>query len=235
MADESPGRITYRAVQTEILHRITNGPWGPGALLPTEEDLAQQFGCSRATVNRALREIDDLGLIDRRRKSGTRVRLAPVRQARFEIPLVRAEVEATGAAYRYALVHRDIAGTPDWLRARLNLEPGAAALHLICMHFADGAPYQLEDRWINTTALPQAADQDFALQGPNEWLIATVPFSEVEISFEATAAGEAEVTHLNHRADDPVFHVKRTTWWQGAAITHVALSYRAGHRMTARY
>ncbi len=235
MAGDSPGRTTYRVVQTEILRRITGGPWGPGTLLPTEEDLAQQFGCARATINRALREIDELGLIDRRRKSGTRVRLAPVRQARFEIPLVRAEVEATGAAYRYSLVHREMPDAPDWLRARLNLAPGAVALHLICMHFADGAPYQLEDRWINITALPQAEDHDFDLQGPNEWLIATVPFSEVEISFEATAAGVAEVTHLNHRSGDPVFHVKRTTWWQGAAITHVGLSYRAGHRMTARY
>ena len=226
---------TFRAVQAEILHRITDGPWGPGTLLPTESDLAQEFGCSRATVNRALREVGGQGLIDRRRKSGTRVRMAPVRQARFEIPLVRAEIEATGAMYRYALVHRELLPAPDALRALLNLPPAAPVLHLVCVHYSDGAPYQLEDRWINTMALPQAADQDFSVQGPNEWLVAAVPFSDVEISLQATAATTLEVTHLNHHPGDPVFHVKRSTWWQGAAITHVGLSYRKGHRMIARY
>ena len=226
---------TFRTVQSEILRRITDGPWGPGTLLPSESDLAAEFACSRATVNRALCEIADLGLIDRRRKSGTRVRSSPVRQARFEIPLVRAEVAATGAAYRYALVSRDILPAPDALRARLSLGPGERVLHVICMHYADGTPYQLENRWINLAALPQAAEQDFRQQGPNEWLVATIPFSDVEISFLATAAGEAEVAHLGHRSGDPVFQVQRTTWWQGAAITHTALSYRPGHRMTARY
>ena len=230
-----PDRTTFRAVQNQILQRITDGPWGPGTLLPAETDLAAEFGCSRATINRALREVSALGLIDRRRKAGTRVRMAPLRQARFEIPLVRAEVEATGAVYRYALVSRDALPAPDWLRARLNLPEGAQAVHLICMHYADGAPYQLEDRWINATALPQAIEQDFSTKGPNEWLVAAVPYSEVEISFQATAADAAEVTHLNHRAGDPVFRVERTTWWQGAAITHTALSYRRGHRVTARY
>ena len=74
---------SFRAVMGEILRRITTGPWGPGTLLPTEVELAGEFGCSRTTINRALREVSDLGLLDRRRKAGTRVRLAPIRQARF--------------------------------------------------------------------------------------------------------------------------------------------------------
>ena len=226
---------TFKTIQTEILRRITEGPWGPGTHLPSETELATEFACSRATINRALREIDALGLIDRRRKTGTRVRTSPLRRARFEIPLIRAEIEATGAAYRYALVQREVLPAPDALRAQLNLGPETLVLHLVCMHYADGTPYQLEDRWINTTALPQALEQDFIRQSPNEWLVATVPFSDVEISFHAAAATEMDAVHLHHNPGDPVFHVKRTTWWQGAAITHTALSYRPGHRMTARY
>lgn len=235
MTPDTTTRTTFRSVQADIVRRITNGPWGPGTLLPTEADLAREFHCSRATINRALREIADLGLVDRRRKSGTRVRLAPVRQARFDIPLVRAEVEATGSAYRYALVSQNVLPAPDALRAQLNLAPDAPVLHLVCVHYADGAPWQLEDRWINPAALPQATAQDFSNRGPNEWLVATVPFSEVEISFQAIAATDLQVAHLNHRPGDPVFCVKRTTWWQDAAITHAVLSYRPGHRMTARY
>jgi GntR family histidine utilization transcriptional repressor len=174
-------KTTFRDVMAEILHRITDGPWGPGTLLPGEVELAEEFRCSRTTMNRALREVSELGFLDRKRKAGTRVRMAPIRQARFEMPIVRAEVEKTGASYRYALVSREILAAPDWLRARMNLQVGSEVVHLVCLHSANGEAFQLEDRWINGAALPQALQQDFAAIGPNEWLVAAVPFSEVEI------------------------------------------------------
>ena len=161
-------RSTYKDVKSDILSRITKGDWGPGSLLPSEVELAGIYGCARATVNRAMRELADDGIIERRRKAGTRVRVSPIRQARFDIPLVRREIEDKGAEYRYALVQRNAEAAPDWLRARLNLEAGSRALHLICMHYADGDPYQHEDRWINLAALPQAEGADFSGVGPNE-------------------------------------------------------------------
>lgn len=228
-------KTTFRDVKAEILQRITKGPWGPGSLLPGEVELAQEFGCSRTTVNRAMRELSDLGLIDRRRKAGTRVRHAPLREARFGIPLVREEIEATGARYGYRLIERCLMQAPAEVTARMRLGKGEQVLHVICLHSADGQPYQLEDRWINATALPQVAQESFAETGPNEWLVTTVPFSEVEISFLAMPAQALMITHLDHLPGGAVFCVERTTWWQGRAMTHVALSYRQGHRMTTRY
>ena len=35
-------KTTFRDVKTEILHRITEGPWGPGSLLPGEDDPFRQ-------------------------------------------------------------------------------------------------------------------------------------------------------------------------------------------------
>ncbi len=226
---------SYRDVKAEILRRITDGDWAPGALLPGEVELAESFGVARATVNRAMRELTEEGLLERRRKAGTRVRPSPLRAARFSIPLVREEIEATGASYRYALLERDPVAAPDWLRARLGLSKGARVLHVACLHSAGGAPYQFEDRWINLAALPEAEEADFAGCGPNEWLVQAVPYSEVEISFLATAADERVAEFLSMRVGEPVFTAERTTWFDGQSITHVRLSHARGHRMTTRY
>ncbi|MFP7571076.1 UTRA domain-containing protein [Marivita sp. S2033] len=226
---------TYKDVKSDILSKITQGDWAPGSLIPNEIELAAMYGCARATVNRAMRELADDGIIERRRKAGTRVRSAPIRQARFDIPLVRNEIAEKGAEYRYSLVSCTVADAPDWLRARLKLDEGSRALHLICMHYADGEPYQHENRWINLTALPQAEDADFNRSGPNEWLVARIPYSDAEISFSAALAEDALSDHLACKVGDPVFTIDRSTWWQGQAITFVTLTYRPGHRLTTRY
>ncbi|TDL78436.1 UTRA domain-containing protein [Palleronia sediminis] len=228
-------KATYREVKADILCRITKGQWAPGSLIPNEVELAESYGCARATVNRAMRELADDGLIERRRKAGTRVRASPVRQARFDIPLVRSEIEDKGAEYRYSLVSRAIDEAPGWLRARLQLGADAQALHLVCMHYANGDPFQHEDRWINLEVLPQARDADFTQTGPNEWLVATIPFSTAEISFSAALADKELADCLACEAGAPVFTIERATWFEGDANTFVRLTYRPGHRMTTRY
>lgn len=226
---------TYREVKADLLEKITRGVWPPGGLLPNEIDLAATYDCARATVNRAMQELADDGIIERKRKAGTRVRMAPVRQARFTIPIVRQEIEDLGATYRYALVRRDRCTAPDGIRARLKLGQQAQVLHLTCVHFADGVPYQHEDRWINLDVLPNADDADFTEVGPNEWLVAEIPFSNAEISFMAVQADDDLAEHLGCAVGDALFQTERSTWWESRAITFVRLTFRAGHRMSARY
>lgn len=103
-------KTSFQDVRDEVMRRIEARVWDQGALLPTEADLAEEFGCARATVNRALRELADRGIIDRKRKSGTRVATLPVKQAKLEIATTRRLVEERNATYRYALVSRQNTG-----------------------------------------------------------------------------------------------------------------------------
>lgn len=226
---------SFRKIKADVRARISRGDWAPGTRLPTEADLATRYACARATVNRALRELAAEGLLERKRKSGTRVRTVPLRQARFDIPLVRLEIEEKGAVYRYALVDRAEIAAPDWLGARMGLNGAAPLLHLIAMHYADGAPYQHEDRWIALDTVPQAREADFAVLGPNEWLVAEIPFTDAEISFLAVAAEPGLAAHLGCAPGDPVFRMERATWFEARAVTFVRMTYLPGYRITTRY
>jgi GntR family transcriptional regulator len=64
-----------------VLHdEIARGALAPGDPLPTEQALCDQFGVSRITVRRALADLADAGLIERRQGVGSFVRDQPPSQ-----------------------------------------------------------------------------------------------------------------------------------------------------------
>ena len=66
----------YERVASDLVESISSGRYPVGSRLPTELELCEQFGASRNTVRAALRELQDLGLISRNKKAGTRVESA---------------------------------------------------------------------------------------------------------------------------------------------------------------
>ena len=108
----TPTFRNWQSVQDEVLRRIHARAWPSGALISNEADLAIEFGCARATVNRALRALAENGLLDRRRKAGTRVAAQPIAKATLDIAVIRHEVEEQGRAYGYQLINRSMAVPP---------------------------------------------------------------------------------------------------------------------------
>jgi GntR family transcriptional regulator, arabinose operon transcriptional repressor len=63
----------YRQIYDALKQAITSGTYQRGQRLPSEAELVKTFGASRLTVNRALRELQLGGIIDRRVGSGSYV------------------------------------------------------------------------------------------------------------------------------------------------------------------
>ena len=66
----------HRQVYGELEKGIRSGRWKRGERLPSEADLVRQFGASRITVGRAVRDLQLAGLVERRAGSGTFVKAA---------------------------------------------------------------------------------------------------------------------------------------------------------------
>ena len=226
---ESPA--SWQAIQAEVLQRIRNRQWPPGELIPNEADLAAEFGCARATVNRALRELAEAGYLDRRRKAGTRVALNPVRKATLEIPVIHHEVEARGGFYGYALISREMAPAPLQIRSRMGLPAGAALLHARALHLSDAKPYAYEDRWINPAAVPALMEVDLSRISANAWLVQNVPYTKGSLSLFALEADAETAAILCCPTGAALFIVERTTWMHEAPITCVRQVYPPGHRL----
>ena len=203
----APQFNTWRDVQREVLRRIHAREWRPGDAIPNEADLAEAFGCARTTVNRALRELAETGLIERRRKAGTRVD-------------------------GYALLNRETAAAPPPVAARMGVS--GPLLHVEATHFADGAPFAYEDRWIDPTAAPGAAEEPFDRISANEWLLMHAPFTRGDIAFSAAEAALEVAQALQISPNTAVFVTDRTTWDHDRAVTTVTQFFAPGYRLKTR-
>ena len=71
-------RLPLYVQVSELLHReIAAGHWVPGERLPTECQLAQDLDVAVGTLRKALKVLEDDGLLERRQGSGTYVRKPP--------------------------------------------------------------------------------------------------------------------------------------------------------------
>ncbi|MFQ8430644.1 UTRA domain-containing protein [Amaricoccus sp. W119] len=223
----------HRAIHDELLGRILSGTWAPGAAIPNEVDLAREFEVTRPTVARALGELVKEGLIERRRRAGSRVAERQSREAVLSIPLVRREIEDEGRVYAYRLIEREMLAKPGPL-VRALIGPGAA-LRVKCLHTAEGAPWQFEDRLINLATVPAAERQDFRDRGPNEWLVDAIPFSRATQALSAEPASAEEARRLGIAEGAPVFVVTRRTWLGDDPVTQARLVHPgASYRLIAR-
>lgn len=64
----------HEQIRRSLADAIASGLYQPGQRIPSESELVKTFGASRPTVNRALRELQLSGMIERRVGSGSYVR-----------------------------------------------------------------------------------------------------------------------------------------------------------------
>ena len=222
---------SWKLIRDEVVRRINERVWRPGDLIPSETELAEQFGCARSTVNRALRELAEAGLVTRRRKAGTRVSLNPAHKATFSIPIIRLDVERRGSQYRYVLLESKRRKAPPFIRVKLDLPEAFGLIYMRVMHLADNRPYIYEERWINPEAVPDIGAVDFRAVSANEWLVQHTPFTHGDLVFLAENATKTEADLLDTREGAAILVMERTTWNGRQPITSVRLAHAPGYKM----
>src|SRR4051812_42106492 len=64
----------YKQIYSQLHRALVTGEYSAGDKLPSENEFVEQFGASRPTVSRALAQLEQEGLVERRAGSGTFVR-----------------------------------------------------------------------------------------------------------------------------------------------------------------
>ena len=228
----------YEQVKDFIARKIQEGAWRAGDRLPSESELVTQFGISRMTVNRALRELSEQGRIVRVAGVGSFVAEEKPQSTLLQIANLASEIRQRGHDYRCDVLAVERVSASLEVAAALDLRTGESVFHSLCVHREDGLPVQLEDRYVNPHQVPQFAAQDFTLLQPSEYLVRNVPFDQVEHVVDAVMPSAEQAALLEMPATEPCLLLTRRTWSRGIPITvvrclHPASRYRLGSRFRA--
>jgi GntR family histidine utilization transcriptional repressor len=221
----------YQQVKDHVLAQIHAGVWKEGDAIPGEEALARSFGVSRMTVNRALRELSDEQIVERRQGSGTYVAQQKYQSTLVEIRNIADEIAARGHAHRSELHRLERVKASDALAQRLGVAAGSVVFHSVVVHFENDLPIQVEDRHVNPAVAPDYLAQDFATQTPNAYLMRVAPLQGVSFVIEAVLPPVAVAEMLAMPAGEPCLVLHRQTRSQGkaasaASLWHPASRYR---------
>jgi len=222
----------YAQVKQHLRDALAAGRYPPGALMPSEAELVAQFGVSRMTVNRALRELQADGLVDRVQGVGTFAAQLGKVASQLTIRDLHEEITERGHQHRAEvhLARAERARAP--LAAQLGLATGETVFHTLIVHFENGVPLQCEDRYVNPAAAPDYLSVDFTRTTPTHYLLAVAPLWQAQYSIEAARPTAEEARLLGIAAGEPcLVVVRRTIGAQQQPITlarlvHPGLRYR---------
>lgn len=147
--DDAPKAPVYRRIQRHILDRITSGELGVGDRLPTEMEIARQFGTSRATVQSAMSRLVYEGWIDKQAGRGTFVASAG-HMATIDLHYVRSfeeDVARTGGRVTYRLVSVGRTQASEEVAERLGVDEGATIFTFQRLRLVGGSIIGLERRF----------------------------------------------------------------------------------------
>lgn len=209
----------YARVKQHLKDELARGRFLPGALMPSEAELVAQFGVSRMTVNRALRELQSEGLVERVQGVGTFAAQLHRVASTLTIRDLHEEIAARDH-HHHAEVHLAREETaPAALAERLGLAPGARVFHTLIVHHENGVPLQCEDRYVNPACAPRYLQVDFTQTTPTHYLLEVAPLWEAQFQIEAAAPTVQEARLLGIGRDEPCLVVTRRTVSRGTPVT----------------
>ncbi len=226
----------YLEIQRDLQAKIASGAWVPGSRVPSEHELQAQYGCSRMTVNKALSALAKGGLVIRKRRSGSFVAMPKSQETILSIRDIKAEILASGQAYRFDILTRTERRMSAEDAAYLSIPAHGRVLALTVLHFANDRPFVYEERLLNLVVVPSAAEEPFADSPPGTWLLNVVPWTNAEHVIQADIAPANIARLLGIAKHSARLVIERRTWQGENTITWVRLSYPGErHQLTSHF
>jgi DNA-binding GntR family transcriptional regulator len=232
IVDRASPLPVYFQIANDVRRRIDAGEWSTGQRIAPELALAREYDVSRVTVRQALAELVKDDLLERRRGSGTYVRL----QRRPLVYDLNLTVGALATRWRDAdfdnraeVIEAAVVSPPsDELRHRLQLRRNDDVLYLLRRVFINDRATVLYRSWFASALVP-GLESSKRLGGSLSTVLAEdfgLSPTRSESELEVVRATREETTLLQVASDVPLVVVTATTYLpDGLPLEHSQLAW----------
>ena len=185
----------FLLIKQFIESQINSGNWLVGARVPSENELAIRFSVSRMTARRALKELDDEGLLTRSPGLGSFVAKPKPAAPQINLPDVIEAAQAAGSyscqTLEISAVHAD-GDTADLMKVDVgdNLYKG------MFIHLVEGIPIQFQEIYVNPKMAPAFLKQNYEKLVPHPYLDWISSPSQTELKITAIMATASQKRKL---------------------------------------
>lgn len=205
----------YAQVARDLAAKISDDRYPVGSLLPTELELCELHGTSRHTVRSAIHALQEIGLVSRRKKVGTRV------EAKSRPDTYRQSLASVDDLVQFGATHQRVVK-----EIREVIADGALARELDCgdgTHWLrissvrlDGRPGSPPIGWTDTYIDAEYSDLREVIRESPQVLISSLiekqygrRIAEIHQEVEATSLPAALASKLQADAVSPALKIRR--------------------------
>ena len=219
------GKPRYQQLKDFIIEQISSGELQPTDRVPSENELVETKRVSRMTANRALRELNDEGYVERVAGRGTFVSDYRSRSDLVEVQNIADEISRRGHTHSSAVLRQSLQRARGEIAKALHVKQGTDVFHLLLVHSENDLPIQVEDRYVLASFAPECLQQDFESITPSAYLTGIAPLQEAEQAVRASVPNPAIRKYLEMPDGEPCLVVMRRTWSQGRPVTFSRLHH----------
>jgi GntR family transcriptional regulator len=151
----------YQQLYTILRGKIARDEWTPGDLIPTENELIDEYRVSRSTVRQVLDMLVSEGLVYRERGRGSFIAHPTVEQTMSRIVSFTEDMRQRGFEPGTRLLSASQLKASQDISASLQVPPGELLTRVERLRLADGEPMSVEESFLVDRCCPHLLAQDY--------------------------------------------------------------------------
>lgn len=223
------GATLYNHIKLRLREAIESGQYRPGERIPSEHELVEQFGVSRATVRKAISELVLEGWLHRIQGRGTFVAKPKFRQTLSRLTSFTEDMQLLGLTPRTKLISLNSEGANEEIAERLGIKKGDRIIYIERLRFADDEPMALNISILPYHFVPKLESHDLEKNSLYEILEHHygLILSRAEQTLEPTLASPETASLLKVKIGAPLLLVEGIVYLKnGAPIEWLRIWYR---------
>jgi GntR family transcriptional regulator len=147
--DKSIPTPLYYQLLIILKEKIEGGVWKPGDIIPTEQDLMEQYDISRSTTRQAILALVNDGYLHREKSKGTIVS-SPTGRMRFVGSLMSfsEEMDSKKIPHYSQILTQQVLPATDSIAEKFSVKPGSSMYYLKRARFINDRPFLLDEHFI---------------------------------------------------------------------------------------